>query len=165
MTVVPAVRAAITSVDPQLLLQIDTVPRIVASSLNLQRLGLTLMITFAVTALGLAAIGIYGVIAYASAQRIGEVAIRMALGATPTNVFWLMVNQGRTLAVVGTLLGLTAAFVTGRVVTSQLYEVRASDPWILLAAAATVLAITMLAVVLPARRASFTSPARVLRLD
>jgi putative ABC transport system permease protein len=165
LAVVPAVRAAITGVDPQLLLQFDSVPRIVTSSLNLQRLGLTLMIIFAVTALGLAAIGIYGVIAYASAQRVGEVAIRMALGATPRHVFWMMVTQGRTLAVFGTLLGLTVAFVTGRVVTSQLYEVRASDPVILLAAAATVLAITVLAIVLPARRASLTSPARVLRLD
>jgi putative ABC transport system permease protein len=80
-------------------------------------------------------------------------------------VFWLIVNQGRTLGVGGTLLGLTGAFMTGRVVASQLYEVRASDPLILLSAAAMVVAITVLAVVVPARRASATSPARVLRLD
>ena len=165
LTVVPAVRDAIGRVDPQLLIQVDSVPRIVASSLNLQRLGLTLMITFAVTALGLAAIGIYGVIAYASAQRVGEVAIRMALGAALTDVFWLIVRQGRTVAVAGVLLGLAAAFATGRVVTSALYEVRAFDPLILLSAGGTVVIITIVAVVLPARRVASVSPARVLRLD
>ena len=165
MTIVPSVRAAIKSVDPQLLVQFASVQQIVSSSLSLQRLGLMLMMVFAFAALGLAAIGIYGVIAYSSAQRAGEVATRMALGATPANVFWLMVNQGRTLSVLGMLLGLTAAFVTGRVVASQLYEVRASDPLILMSAVALVLMITFLAIVLPARRASQIDPARVLRLD
>ena len=80
-------------------------------------------------------------------------------------MFWLMVNQGRTLSVLGMLLGLTAAFVTGRVVASQLYEVRASDPLILMSAVALVLMITFLAIVVPARRASQFDPARVLRLD
>jgi putative ABC transport system permease protein len=80
-------------------------------------------------------------------------------------VFWLMVNQGRTLSVVGTVLGVTAALITGRLVASQLYQVRASDPVILLSAVGMVLAITVLAVVLPACRASRVSPARVLRLD
>jgi putative ABC transport system permease protein len=165
MTIVPSVRAAIRSVDPQLLVQFASVQQIVSSSLRLQRLGLMLMMVFAFAALGLAAIGIYGVIAYSSAQRVGEVATRMALGATPANVFWLMVNQGRTLSVLGMLLGLMAAFATGRVIASQLYEVRASDPLILVSAVALVLMITFLAIVLPARRASRVDPARVLRLD
>jgi putative ABC transport system permease protein len=162
---VPSVRAAIHSVDSQMLVRFDSVPDIIASSLSLQRLGMTLMLIFACTALGLAAIGIYGVIAYASAQRVGEVATRMALGASPSQVFWLMVNQGRTLSVLGTLLGVTTAFVAGRVVASQLYGVRASDPLILMSAVALVLAISFLAIVIPARRASRVNPARVLRLD
>ena len=164
-TIGPSVRAAIKGVDPQLLVRFEPVSEIVTSSLSLQRLGMTLMLIFACAALGLAAIGIYGVIAYASAQRTGEVATRMALGATPANVFWLMVNQGRTLSAAGAVLGLMTAFVAGRVVASQLYEVRASDPLILLSAVALVLAITFLAVVVPARRASQISPSRVLRLD
>ena len=89
----------------------------------------------------------------------------MALGATPANVFWLMVNQGRTLSAAGTVLGLTTAFVAGRVVASQLYDVRASDPLILVSAVVLVLVITFLAVVVPARRASRVNPSQVLRLD
>jgi ABC-type lipoprotein release transport system permease subunit len=164
-TIVSSVRAAIKSVDPRLLVQFESVSEIVSASLSLQRLGLTLMMIFAVAALGLAAIGIYGVIAYASAQRTGEVATRMALGATPANVFWLMMNQGRNLSVIGTVAGVTGAYMAGRIVASRLYEVRAADPLILLSAVALVLAITFLAVVVPARRASQVNPARVLRLD
>ena len=163
-TLVPSVRAAFATVDPQLVVRVDTLPRIVSSSLTLQRLGMMLMLIFAGTALVLAAIGIYGVISYASAQRVGEVATRMALGATPENVFWLMVNQGRTLSIIGTLLGVAAAFAAGRVVASQLYQVRASDPTILVSAVALVLGITFLAVVAPARRAARVNPAGVLRL-
>jgi putative ABC transport system permease protein len=164
-TIASSVRAAIEEVDSQLLIRLDTVPQLVSSSLTLQRLGMTLMLIFAATALALAAIGIYGVISYASAQRVGEVATRMALGATPGNVFWLMVNQGRTLSVVGTLLGVAAAFAAGRVVASRLYQVTASDPAILVSAVGLVLAITFLAVVVPAHRASRINPARLLRLE
>jgi predicted permease len=164
-TIVPSVRAAIKSVDPQLLVRVDSVPQIVSSSLSLQRLGMTLMLIFAGTALGLAAIGIYGVIAYASSQRVGEVATRMALGATPANVFWLMVNQGRTLAMVGTVVGLSLAYAAGRAGSSMLYEVRAADPLILVSATALVVGMTFMAILVPARRASQVDPSRILRLD
>jgi putative ABC transport system permease protein len=159
------VRAAFSEVDSQLLVRLDTVPQIVASSLVLQRLGMTLMLIFAGTALVLAAIGIYGVIAYSSAQRVREVATRMALGATPRNVFWLIMNQGRALSAAGTVLGIAVALAAGRIVASQLYEVRASDPIILVTASVLVLAITFLAVVIPAGRASRVNPARLLRLE
>jgi ABC-type antimicrobial peptide transport system permease subunit len=125
---------------------------------------MTLMLVFAGVALGLAAIGIYGVIAYASAQRESELATRMALGATPSNVFWLMIKQGRTLAAIGTVLGIAIALASGQLVASQLYQVRASDPWILAAAVVLVAAITALAVFEPARRSARVPPARALRL-
>jgi putative ABC transport system permease protein len=164
-TIVSSARAAVKSVDPRLLVQFESVPEIVSSSLSRQRLGMMLMTIFAFAALGLAAIGIYGVIAYASAQRVGEVATRMALGATPGRVFWLMMNQGRNLWAAGTLAGLAGAYIAGRVVASQLYEVRASDPLVLMSAVALVAVITFLAIVVPARRTSQVNPARVLRLD
>lgn len=160
-----AVRAAVSDVDPQLLIRVEPLSQTVASSLGPQRLGLLLMSLFALAALGLAAIGIYGVIVYASAQRVGEVATRMALGATPSHVFWLMMNQGRTLAIAGTIIGLGVAYAAGRAGSGLLYEVRASDPVTLISATALVVGITFLSIVVPARRASQVDPSRILRLD
>jgi putative ABC transport system permease protein len=126
---------------------------------------MTLMVLFAVAALALAAVGIYGVIAYASAQRVGEVATRMALGATPSDVFWLLMREGRTLAMAGIVAGLVVAYAAGRAGSSLLYEVRASDPLILFSATALVVGITFLAILIPARRASRVDPSRILRLE
>jgi ABC-type antimicrobial peptide transport system permease subunit len=89
----------------------------------------------------------------------------MALGATPGDVFWLLMNQGRLLAVVGTVVGVGVAYAAGRAGSSLLYEVRASDPLILVTATMIVLAITSVAILLPARRVSRIEPSRVLRLD
>ena len=160
-----SIREAVHSLDPLLPVEPRAVTDIVAASLTRQRLGMVLMMLFAVAALILAAVGIYGVISYASAQRSGEVATRMALGATPSNIFWLMMNQGRTLAIAGTVIGVAIAYAAGRAGSSLLYEVRASDPLILLSATALVVAITFLSIVLPARRAAQVDPSRVLRLE
>jgi putative ABC transport system permease protein len=160
-----SVRSAVKAFDPLLPIEPRLLTDIVSASLSRQRLGMTLMMLFAGAALALAAVGIYGVISYASSQRMGEVATRMALGATPSSVFWLMMNQGRTLAIVGTVLGVGTAYAAGWAGSSLFYEVRASDPLILLSATALVLGITFLSIVIPARRASHVDPSRVLRLD
>ena len=160
-----AVREAVRSQDPLLPVEPRSVTDIVAASFMRQRLGMTLMILFAVAALVLAAVGIYGVISYASAQRTGEIATRMALGATPLQVFWMMMSQGRGLAIVGTVIGVGTAYAAGRAGSSLLYEVRASDPVILLSATLVVVTITFLSILLPARRASQIDPSRVLRLE
>ena len=151
--------------DPELPVTPRSLSDVVSASLRRQRLGMTLMLLFAGAALALAAVGIYGVIAYASAQRVGEVATRMALGATPSDVFWLLMDQGRLLAIAGTVVGVAVAYAAGRAGSSLLYEVRASDPLILVTAAAIVLAITALAILFPARRVSRVEPSRILRLD
>jgi len=164
-SVAPAVRAAIRAMDPELAVAPRSLSDVVAASLRRQRLGMTLMLLFAGAALALAAVGIYGVIAYASAQRVGEVATRMALGATPSDMFWLLMDQGRVLAIAGTALGVAVAYAAGRAGSSLLYEVRASDPAILITASAAVLAITSLAILFPARRVSRIEPSRILRLD
>jgi ABC-type antimicrobial peptide transport system permease subunit len=164
-SIVAPVRAAMTSMDPQLPITPQPFSDLVSASLRRQRLGMTLMLLFAVAALALAAVGIYGVIAYASAQRVGEVATRMALGATPSDVFWLLMDQGRLLAIVGTVVGVAVSYAAGRAGSSLLYEVRASDPVILITAAVIVLAITALAILFPARRVSRIEPSRILRLD
>jgi ABC-type antimicrobial peptide transport system permease subunit len=123
---------------------------------------MTLMLWFGAAAVALAAVGIYGVIAFGAAQRRGEVAIRLALGATPGTVFRLMLRQGRTMAIVGATIGLVVAYVSGRIVTASLYEVRASDPIILGAATVVVAGIALVATVIPAYRAARLDPARVL---
>ena len=164
-TIAPSVRAAVKATDALLPVTVRSLTDVLSSTLNRQRLAMTLMMLFAGGALALAAVGIYGVIAYASEQRTGEVATRMALGATPSSVFWLMMRQGRVLAIFGTLAGLTFSYIAGRVASSSLYEVHASDPIILLSATLLVVGITFLSILMPARRASQVDPSRILRLD
>jgi putative ABC transport system permease protein len=164
-TMVPAVRREITSLEPQLAFDVDTVSNFVASTLTRQQLGMVLMLVFGATALGLAAVGIYGVIAYATAQRIGEIATRLALGATPANVFWLMMRRGQTLAAVGAVLGLAAAYVGGRTIASFVYGISAFDPLVLASAVVVVVLITWVATAIPAARAARIDPIDALRTD
>ena len=165
LSLVPSIRTAIHEIDPTVPVMVESMESLVARSLGRQRLGMMLMLVFAGSALALAAIGIYGVIAYVSAQRLGEVATRMALGATPSEIFWMLMRQGRSLAVTGTATGIVAAYASGRLVTSWLYEVQASDPVVVVTAIAFVVGITAVAVALPARRASQIDLAHTLRLE
>ncbi|HUL74780.1 MAG TPA: ABC transporter permease [Vicinamibacterales bacterium] len=160
-----AIRAEIRTSDPQMAIDFEDATAVVASNLERQQLGMTLMLVFGGAAVALAAVGIYGVIAYAAAERRGEVATRLALGATSWNVFWLVLRQGHLLTGVGAVLGLGLAYLAGRFVSSQLYAVRASDPLILAGAAGIVAAIALMATLWPAYRAARINPARVLRPD
>jgi ABC-type antimicrobial peptide transport system permease subunit len=160
-----AVRAEISKADPLLAFEVEPVEALIASTQSRQKLGMTLMLMFGAMAVTLAAIGIYGVIAYASAERSREFATRMALGASSSNVFWLLAGQARVLALVGGVVGLGAAYAMGRLASSWLYEVRASDPIVLASALAIVVAVTVCATVIPARRVSRTDPANALRAD
>jgi ABC-type antimicrobial peptide transport system permease subunit len=123
---------------------------------------MTLMLIFGGVAVVLAAIGIYGVVAYGVSQRRDEMATRLALGASPGGVFWLVMRQGGLLAVVGTVIGLATAYVSGKIISNQVYAVNASDPLMLTGAIVVVGAITVLATMLPAWRASKLSPAQAL---
>jgi ABC-type antimicrobial peptide transport system permease subunit len=118
---------------------------------------------FGAAAVALAAVGVYGVIAYGAAQRRNEVATRLALGATPGDVFWLVLKQGRTLAIVGSVIGITVAYLSGQVVSSRLYNVQASDPVVLIGATLFVIAMAAIATTVPAIRASRLKPSAVLR--
>ena len=160
-----AIRDEMRKFDTLMAVDFESAPEIVATTLRRQELGMTLMLLFGAAAVALAAVGIYGVIAYAAAQRTDEVATRLALGATPLNAFWLIVKQGRTLAAFGTAIGLAAAYGAGRVVSSQIYQVRASDPAILGAATVLVVSVALVATIVPAWRVSHIQPSRVLRPD
>ena len=158
-----AIRDTMRKFDSNMAVEFEPVTEIIATTLRRQELGMMLMLLFGAAAVALAAVGIYGVIAYGASQRKDEVATRLALGATPFDAFWLVVKQGRTLALIGTAIGLAAAYGAGRIVASRVYEVRASDPAILGAATAIVVGVALIATVVPAWRVSRIEPSRVLR--
>jgi putative ABC transport system permease protein len=162
---IPAIRAAVQKLDPQLALTVEPVAAVVASTLTRQKLGTTLMLLFGAIAVLLATIGIYGMIAYATAARHTEIATRLALGATNSSVFWLLSRQGVLVAAAGAAIGVGVAYGAGRLVASWLYEVRASDPWILTSALAVVLSVTMIATLLPIRKACRIDPSASLRFE
>jgi putative ABC transport system permease protein len=164
MAIAATVQSTMKQIDPLLPVTPRSMTDLVSRSLIRQRLGMTLMLLFASAALALAAVGIYGTIAYASTQRIGEIATRMALGATRSDVFWLLLKQGRALAIIGTVAGVAIAYAAGRAASSFLYEVRASDPVVLVSAAALVGVLTFVAILIPARRVSRVEPSQILRM-
>ena len=164
-TLAGPVRSELARVDPQLAIDVDTASNVVTSTLTRNQLGMTLMLVFGATALLLAAVGIYGVIAYVSALRLGEIATRLALGATPAQVFWLLMRRGQWLAAVGVVVGIGAAYASGRAAASLVFGIRATDPIVLASATIVVAAITWIATAIPARRASRTDPVLVLRSE
>ncbi|MGE0863617.1 MAG: ADOP family duplicated permease [Vicinamibacterales bacterium] len=161
----PGLRSALTAFDPLLMMTATTAPEIVETTLRRQRLGMILMLIFGALALVLAAIGIYGVIAYASAQRREEFATRIALGASAGSVFRLVLGSGQRLAMAGVVIGLAGAYAGGRLVASRVYAMRADDPLVLFAAAIVVAAVALVATIVPALRASRIDPIRAMRPD
>jgi putative ABC transport system permease protein len=164
-SLIPVIRHEVQSVDPMMPVDAQLVTDLVGSTIERQQLGMMLMLGFGAMAVALAMIGIYGVIAYATAQRRAEVATRLALGATPGDVFRLVIRQGRVLVITGAVIGLLLAYLSGRLIASRIHAVQAGDPWILSAAAAVVVVIALLATMVPAYRAATLEPARALRQE
>ncbi len=160
-----AIRSQVRQLDPQIAVEFELVRELVNDTLRRQQLGMTLMLIFGGVAVLLAAVGIYGVVAYAVAQRRGEMATRLALGATPGSVFALVMKQGAMLALIGTAIGLLIAYLSGRIVASRIYAIRASDPVMLAAAIVLVAGITAIATMIPAWRAARLAPSGVLHTD
>jgi predicted permease len=160
-----AIRSEVRQIDPQIAVEFELVRELVDGTLRRQQLGMTLMLIFGAVAIVLAAVGIYGVVAYAVSQRRGEMATRLALGATPGSVFVLVMRHGALLASIGTGIGLLVAYLSGRIVASQVYAIRASDPLMLGASIVLVAGITALATMIPAWRASRLEPSGVLHTE
>jgi putative ABC transport system permease protein len=135
----------------------------VAESLSRQNFNALLLTVFAAIALLLAAIGIYGLMSYSVEQRMQEIGIRVALGATRGDVVRLMVMQGMKLAGIGIVLGLAAAYGATRALASLLFGVKASDPLTFAAVAAMVSIVAVIASMVPARRAAGIAPSVALR--
>jgi putative ABC transport system permease protein len=159
------IRDALNRLDPQMVVKFTTAESIVEATTRRQQLGMTLMLIFGVMAMTLAGIGIYGVIAYSVAQRRTELATRIALGASSNLVLRMLLRSGRNLAIIGAVIGVAAAYAVGRIVASSLYDVRATDPWVLIGAGTIVTTIAMIATMIPAIRGSRVDPLRALRLE
>src|SRR5205807_6347705 len=136
------------------IIQPTTMETIVNQSLGQQRLTMVLLGIFAGVALVLAAVGIYGAVAYTVEQRTGEIGVRMALGAQAADVLRLVVRQGMMPVVIGLAVGLAAALAMGRLLAAQLYQVSAHNPALLAATAITLAAVALFACLMPARRAT-----------
>jgi ABC-type antimicrobial peptide transport system permease subunit len=135
----------------------------IPESLITRRTSLLLSASFGVIALFLAAVGIYGVLAYVVSQRTREIGIRMALGGTARSAFELVLREGATIVGLGLALGLAGVLALGKVLEKQLYGVEATDPTVLLAVGGTLAAVALIASVVPARRASRIDPVLALR--
>jgi putative ABC transport system permease protein len=141
---------------------VRTFDEVVANSLGTRRVSMQLFSIFAGTALLLAAVGIYGVMAYSVTQRTQEIGIRMALGAQKSHVLAMVVRQGMTLALIGIGIGLAGAFGLTRLVTSLLFGVKATDPFTFAAISLLLICVALLACYLPARRAARLDPVKAL---
>ena len=163
-SITSAVLAQISAVDAdQPVNKIQTVDELIDSSRAQPRFTLLLLGIFSATALALALIGIYGVLAYSVAQRRQELGIRVALGAKHADILLLIVRQGLLLATAGVAIGLVAALLLTRLMSSMLYKVGAHDLTTFVVAPVMFLSIALLASYVPARRATKVDPAEALR--
>jgi putative ABC transport system permease protein len=160
------VRSTLATVDPGLAIALpQSMEKIIAQALGQTRLMTWLLGIFAGVALLLAAIGIYGAVAYTVEQRTGEIGVRMALGAQTRDVLRLILNQGMRPVVIGLVIGIVSAFALGRLIASQLYEVSAHSPALLAGATILLATIALIACLLPARRATHVDPIQALRTE
>jgi putative ABC transport system permease protein len=161
-----AVREEIAAVDRGVpVYQVATMDQLLSASVATQRFNLFLLVLFAGLAVGLAAIGIFGVLAFSVSRRTHEIGVRLALGAHPRDVLRLIVGQGMQLVVIGIVLGIGAALALTRLMASLLYNVSATDPLIFAAVSGLLMSVALLACYLPARRATRVDPLQVLRSE
>lgn len=161
-----AAAAAVHLVDSDIALaDVATMDQVKSDALNDDRFTMQLYAGFAFVALILAAVGIYGLMAFTVSQRTQEIGIRMALGASRANVARLIVRQGAVLAAIGLALGVGGSIAVGRQMQSTLYGVGALDVSVIASVAAILFATALIASYLPARRASSIDPMQALRSE
>jgi putative ABC transport system permease protein len=161
-----SIAAAVHSVDPRIALaHVRTMDQVKEESLGEDRYTMVLFACFAAVALLLAAVGIYGLMAYAVSQRTREMGLRIALGASRLRVIWLILKEASLLAVVGLGIGLAGAVLVGRTMRTTLYGVGTMDFSVIVAVGMILFSTALFASYLPARRAALIDPMKALRTD
>jgi predicted permease len=162
----PGMREAVRAVDPTLaFIRIETMTSLIRRDLDMQRLLTVLLAAFAASAMLLAAVGLYGLIAYAAVRRRKEVGVRMALGATASRVVRSFVGEGVTLASIGLLLGVAGAAAVTRLLSARLFGVTPLDITTFAIAGAVLVAVAVCASLIPASSAARTNPMQALRSE
>jgi putative ABC transport system permease protein len=166
LSLASAVRAQVASLNKdQAVFNVRTMQQIVSQSVAARRFSMLLLTVFAVVALALASLGIYGLMSYAVAQRTREIGVRMALGAQSGNVLSLVIGQGMKLAIAGVTLGLVASLALTRTMKNLLFGVSSTDPLTFAAIALLLTLVAFLACYAPARRATKVDPLVALRSE
>jgi ABC-type antimicrobial peptide transport system permease subunit len=161
-----SIRRVVNALDPNLpVFQMKTIETQMEESLITERLVATLSTGFGILATALAAIGLYGVMAFLVAQRTREIGVRMALGAATGDVIWLVMKDVFVLAGIGIAIGLSASWALTRMVKSQLYGIQPNDLISIIAATVGIAAVALLSGYIPARRATRIDPMRALRWE
>jgi predicted permease len=162
----PSLRREIQAIDSEALIsEVRTLPQVIRSQLRQDRMFATLASFFALLALALGAIGIYGIVAYRVAHRTGEIGVRMALGAQKSDVLWLIMRETLVLLAAGAAIGVPAALAAARLIKSRLFGLDPWDPLTIASATAILFAAGALAGFLPARRAASIEPTMALRSE
>jgi predicted permease len=163
---IPSIRAALAAIDPeQPILGVRTMQEVVDESLGSRTFPMLLLAVFSVVALALAAIGVYGVVSYLVSQRTREIGIRVALGARPQQVTWLIVRRSLLPVVAGILAGIAGALMASRMLGALLYNVTPRDPAVLAGIVAILATCAIAACLVPARRAAHVDPLIALRQE
>jgi putative ABC transport system permease protein len=158
------VRQVVRDIDPALpAFSMTPLATVISDSVAQRRFSMLLLGVFALVALFLAAVGLYGVVAYTVSQRTPEIGLRMAIGAQGGDVLRMVIGGGMKLAILGVVLGTAGALALARLVATMLYEVTPFDPTSYASTAAVLLAVALLACYIPARRAMGVDPIVALR--
>jgi putative ABC transport system permease protein len=161
-----AIRGAVLEIDKELpIAGVTTLDRILSTSIAQQRFSMLLLGVFAAVAMLLAAVGIYGVLSYSVTQRSHEIGIRMALGAGRGDVLRLVIGHGMLLTLIGVAAGLLASFALTRLMSTMLFDVKATDPMTFGLIAPLLVTVALLACWIPARRATKVDPLVALRVE
>lgn len=165
-SILPELRTAVRELDPtQPIYHVETIDEILSDSLARQRMVAVLLGIFALLALTLAAIGIYGVIAYSVTQRTREIGVRMAVGSSRANILLLMLREAAAFTGIGVLAGLIAAFIGAHLASALLFQTSSADPFSIFVSVSALLIIAILAAVFPASRAASINPVEALRSE